>query len=338
MKILVVMRVTDAQRERLMRSAGGAELVFASGADVTAEMLRSADAVIGNMSPKRLAEAPELKWVQLGSAGVNGYTADGPLPSGTVLTNASGAYGLAISEHMLACLLFLMKNLGGYAADQAGHVWQDRGPVTSVWGSRTLVVGAGDIGTEFARRMHALGSRVTGIRRHPGEKPDCYEAVLTPDRLTECLAEADVVADCLPGTQDTAHVFDRAAFAAMKRGAYFLNVGRGGTVDSYALADALNSGRLAGASVDVTEPEPLPPEHPLWSARNVLITPHVSGGGHLYETTERIVDIAAENLSRFVSGRPLINVVDRSAGYRHHESERPVFTERTEHERNDTEE
>ena len=105
----------------------------------------------------------------------------------------------------------------------------------------------------------------------------------------------------------------------MKEGAYFLNVGRGSSVDSLALADALNSGHLAGASVDVTDPEPLPPEHPLWSAKNILVTPHISGGDHLRETKNRIIGIAADNLGRFVSGRPLRNVVDCVAGYRRFE-------------------
>ncbi len=328
MKIIIVLSVTDAQKERLVRAAEGAETVFASGAEVTPDMLRDADAVIGNLRPQKLADAPRLKWIQLGSAGTDGYTVEGVLPPGAVLTNASGAYGLAISEHMIACLLFLMKNLGKYAADQSEHLWQDHGPVTSVWGSRTLVVGAGDIGSEFAFRMNALGSRVTGIRRHPAETLEFFEAVYASERLHDCLAEADIVADCLPATKETTHLFGTEAFASMKRGAYFLNIGRGRTVDSLALADALRSGQLAGAAIDVTEPEPLPPDHPLWDAPNLLITPHVSGGNHLQETTERIVDIAAENLGRFVRGLPLCNIVDTAAGYRRYDSARPAVGEK----------
>ncbi len=319
-KILVVMQMDEDHREKLTASANGAELVFLPRREVTDELLREVDAVIGNLSPNRLGTAENLKWIQLGSAGADGYTATGVLRAGAVLTNASGAYGLAISEHMIACLLFLMKKLDRYAADQASHAWQDHGGVASVWNSRTLVVGLGDIGGEFARRMHALGSRVTGIRRHIAPKPDYLEGLYQEDRLFDCLKEADVVASCLPGTKDTYKLYDKEAFAAMKEGAYFLNVGRGSTVDSLALADALNSGHLAGASVDVTDPEPLPPDHPLWDARNILITPHISGGDHLRETKERIVAIAADNLNRFVTGRPLCNVVDLTAGYRRYES------------------
>ncbi len=318
-KILVLMRTDNEQRARLEAAANGAQLLYLPTREVTDELLGTVDAVIGNLNPARLKNARRLRWIQLGSAGADGYTEKGALPEGAVLTNASGAYGLAISEHMVACLLFLMKKLDRYAADQATHTWQDHGAVASIWNSRTLVVGLGDIGGEFARRMHALGSRVTGIRRHDAKKPDYLEAQYRPDRLFDCLGEADVVASCLPGTRETFRLYDAKAFAAMKEGAYFLNVGRGSSVDSLALADALNSGHLAGASVDVTDPEPLPPEHPLWSAKNILITPHISGGDHLRETKNRIIGIAADNLGRFVSGRPLRNVVDCVAGYRRFE-------------------
>lgn len=316
MEILVTLHIDTSQKQKLIAAAGNAELLFLPSREVTDDILSSVDAVIGNLPPKRLGTARNLKWIQLGSAGADGYTAPGILPEGAVLTNASGAYGLAISEHMIASLLFLMKNLGGYAANQAEHKWKDCGPVSSVWNSRTLVVGLGDIGGEFAGRMHALGSRVTGIRRHKAQIPEYLEALYTPDRLFDCLKDADVVASCLPGTPETRRLFSREAFAAMKEGAYFLNVGRGSSVDSLALADALNSGHLAGASVDVTDPEPLPADHPLWDARNILVTPHISGGDHLYETVERIVGIAADNLNRFVNGQELCNIVDPDAGYR----------------------
>jgi len=318
--ILVTLQIDEAQKQKLVdSSAGNAELLFLPYREVKDELLADADAIIGDLPPKMLGIARNLKWIQLGSAGADGYTAPGVLPEGAVLTNASGAYGLAISEHMIACLLFLMKNLGVYAANQAEHLWKDGGPVSSIWNSRILVVGLGDIGGEFAKRMHALGSHVTGIRRHKAPKPEYLDELHTPDRLFDCLKDADVVASCLPGTQQTRHLFDRDAFAAMKEGAYFLNVGRGSSVDSLALADALNTGYLAGASVDVTDPEPLPADHPLWNARNILITPHISGGDHLYETMERIVGIAADNLNRFVNGQKLRNIVDLDAGYRRFE-------------------
>ncbi|MDD6679258.1 MAG: D-2-hydroxyacid dehydrogenase [Firmicutes bacterium] len=315
-QILVVIPVDDSQRAGLMAAAPDAEFRFCSRGELTAQLVRGADVILGNVPPEMIRGSEKLKWLQLNSAGTNGYTDGGVLPEKVILTNASGAYGLAISEHMLGALLCIMKKLPLYIRDQDKQSWADHGPVTSIDGSRTLVVGVGDIGGEFARRMAALGSSVTGIRRHKTEKPDYLEGLYQMDRLTDCLREADIVASCLPGTKDTDHVFTAETFAAMKRGAYFLNIGRGTSVDSLALAEALNSGHLAGASVDVTDPEPLPPGHPLWTAKNLLITPHVSGGYHLQQTQQRIVEIARRNLIRFVRGEELENRVDMSLGYR----------------------
>lgn len=315
-QILVAMLVEDDHKELLKSKAEDANFSFIPAKDVTKEQVHEADIIIGNVAPELIRGTSKLKWLQLNSAGTDGYTTEGVLPKETLLTNATGAYGLAISEHMIGSLLCIMKKLHLYGADQPKHVWNDYGNVASIYGSKTLVVGFGDIGSEFAVRMHALGSQVTGIRRNKTEKPDYLEALYQMDAFYECLKTADIVATCLPGTKETYHIFDKKAFAQMKEGAFFLNVGRGSAVDSYALADALNSGHLAGASVDVTEPEPLPSDHPLWDARNLLITPHISGNYHLKETHERIVRIAADNLDRFMRGEKLRNVVDFATGYR----------------------
>lgn len=315
-QILVAMPVEDDHKELLKSKAEDANFSFIPAKDVTKEQVHEADIIIGNVAPELIKGTSKLRWLQLNSAGTDGYLSAGVLPVGTILTNATGAYGLAISEHMIGSILCIMKKLHLYGADQPKHVWNDYGNVASIYGSKTLVVGFGDIGSEFAVRMHALGSQVTGIRRNKTEKPDYLEALYQMDAFYECLKTADIVATCLPGTKETYHIFDKKAFAQMKEGAFFLNVGRGSAVDSYALADALNSGHLAGASVDVTEPEPLPSDHPLWDARNLLITPHISGNYHLKETHERIVRIAADNLDRFMRGEKLRNVVDFATGYR----------------------
>ena len=316
MKILVVLPVKEHHKELFLKSAPKAEFIYEDASKVTKDMLKDVDATIGNISPALLAGCENIKWVQLNSAGTDGYTADGVLSKDAVLTNATGAYGLAISEHMVAAVLCMMKKLDLYSSNMRTHEWKDMGPVSSVWGSKTLVVGLGDIGGEFAKRMHALGSSVTAIRRNKAESPDYVDALYQMDMLDECLKEADIVASCLPGTKETYKLYDADKFSKMKEGAFFLNIGRGTAVDSDALLNALDTGQLAGASIDVTDPEPLPKDHPLWNAKNLLITPHVSGGYHLNETFERIVAISADNLARFVSGKPLKNVVDLDTGYR----------------------
>lgn len=315
-KILVVWPVEDRHKELLERNAPEAVFTYCDKASVTEELVQEATIIIGNVPAKLLEGTKNLKWLQLNSAGADGYTTPGVLPEGAILTNGTGAYGLALSEHMLGMLLCLMKKLYLYAEDQKEHIWGDRGQVTSIYGSTTLVVGMGDIGSEFAKRMHALGSHVIGIRRNKARKPDYLDGLYQMDALDEWLEKADIVAASLPGTKDTYHVFNADTFAKMKKSAFFLNIGRGSAVDALALADALNNGQLAGAGVDVTEPEPLPKDHPLWDAKNVLITPHISGQYHLPETFERVVRIAAENLAAFRDGKELRNQVDFATGYR----------------------
>lgn len=316
MKIIVTLPVKEVHRKIFAQAAPEAEILYASGSEVTEELLDTVDAVIGNVDPEKLRGKANIRWVQLNSAGTDGYTVPGILAEGAALTNASGAYGLAIAEHMLGALLMQMKHLGAYYDSQKKKEWSDHGKVTSVYGSTVLVIGLGDIGSEFAVRVHALGGRVIGIRRNPGEKPDYLDRIASMAELDELLPQADVVACSLPGTPATYHLFDRERFAKMKDGAIFMNVGRGTTADSDALNEALRSGKLSGACVDVVEPEPLPAEHPLWEAPGLLLTPHVSGNYHLPETLERIIRISTANLKRFCQGEPLKNQVDFATGYR----------------------
>lgn len=187
-----------------------------------------------------------------------------------------------------------------------------------MYGSRVLCVGMGDIGSNFARRAHALGAEVVGVRRTVGPDtpcPDYCVRVVAQSDLDKELPEADLVALSLPGTRETTNLFDARRIALCKPGAILLNVGRGTVVDGEALAAAVHSGQLFGAAVDVTDPEPLPPDHPLWAEPNVIITPHVSGGFSLPQTVQNIVDIFIHNLKRYAAGQPLDNQVSRSRQY-----------------------
>ncbi len=278
------------------------------------EILPDADIILGNPDPKELHRCRRLKLLQTFSAGSDGYVSF--MPKGAQLTNATGSYGLAISEHMLAMLLTLMKKLHLYGKNQQECLWRDEGAVTRIDGARALVVGLGDIGGEFAKRLHALGAHTAGIRRVGKEKPEYLDELYDPTSLDLLLPEADIVALCLPNTPQTIGLMNRERIGLMKKGAYLLNVGRGGAVDMEALRDALNRELLGGAGLDVTEPEPLPADHPLWKAKNLILTPHVSGGAHLPETVNRILSIAAYNVCAVLSGEPLRNEVDFSTGYR----------------------
>lgn len=314
MNILVVMPVQPQHVRLLRESAPDAEFLFASPEQVSRDQAEWADVIIGNLKPSLLKESKRLRLMQLNSAGTDGYI--GALPEGAALTNASGAYGLAISEHMLGMMLMLLKHLHQYRDNQKHNLWKDMGNVSSVEGTRVLVVGLGDIGGDFARKAHALGAYTIGIRRTLSDKPDYLDELHQLDQLDNLLPDADVVALSLPGTPQTQNLFSKERIARMKRGAILLNVGRGSAVDTEALCDAVLEGRLGGAGLDVTQPEPLPADHRMWGIENILITPHISGNYHLQQTHDRIVQIAAENIRRLIKGEEFINIVDFSTGYR----------------------
>lgn len=316
MRILVVIPLNESEKERLQSKLPEAEYVFTTSEEVTEELVKSADIIIGNVPPKYIKESKKLKWLQLNSAGTDGYCEAGVIPEGAYLTNATGAYGLAISEHMLGMLLEIKKKLNLYYMNQKQHLWKDEGNVTSIEGSTTLVVGLGDIGRDFARKMKALGSYTIGVKRTKGQKPEYIDELYTMEALDTLLPRADVVALSLPGTKDTYHLFNKDKFNLMKKDAIILNVGRGSAIYTEDLCNALENGIISGAGLDVTEPEPLPADHRLWDVPGVVITPHISGFFHLPETLRRIVNISIENLEHFKSHEPLKNIVDFETGYR----------------------
>ncbi len=317
-RVVVTIPVQDRHKEYLEKTGAGCEFFYTSASAVTGEKIREADIIIGNINPKLLREAGRLEWMQLNSAGSDTYCAPGVLKPGVVLTNATGAYGLAISEYMVGMSFMLQNKFYRYCRNQINHLWKDEGDVTSIWGAVTLTVGLGDIGGEYAKRMKALGSYVIGVRRTKGEKPEYVDEIHTTESLDMLLPRADFVALSLPNSRGTYHIMDERRLRLMKPGAYLLNVGRGSAIDGDALCRVLEEGHLGGCAVDVTEPEPLPADHPLWDAPRMVITPHISGQYHLPETFERIDRIAGENLEKFLAGDidGMRNLVDFETGYR----------------------
>ena len=301
--ILVVMRAEPEHLALLAEAAPGARVVRQSVKDLKPEQVEQADVVVGNLPAAFLPHMRKARLLQLNSAGV------GPeylklresLPE-LVLCCASGAYGQAISEHMLASLLALMKRLHQYRDGQKTGRWESRGSVVSPRGMNVLILGLGDIGGRFAKIMQPFDAQVIGIRRRPSAPPEGVARVATMEELDSLLPWADVIAMALPDTEDTRQVMDARRFRMIKPGSYFLNVGRGASVDQDALLDALRTGRLAGASIDVTTPEPCPATIPL-AGRNLLLTPHISGAYHLRQTLDNIHAIAAHNIRALPTGR-----------------------------------
>ncbi len=320
MNVLVLIPTDDEMKGKIKSSAPDYEYRFIDDAlfknTATQEDADWADIILGNVNPGFIKANGKLRWLQTNSAGVEPYIKDGVLSKGTALTNASGAYGLAIAEHMLGMHLEIIKKLELYRDNQKAAKWESCGSVKSISGATVLVLGMGDIGGEYAKRVKALGATVIGMRRTKREKPDYVDELITQEELDRALPQADVVAMSLPGTPQTVNIISRERISKMKEGAVILNVGRGNAIDLDALSDALENGKLMGAGLDVTEPEPLPKEHRLWEIPSAVITPHIAGFFHLKQTHDKIVEIMAENLRRFVSGDELINQVDFAAGYR----------------------
>ncbi len=269
----------------------------------------------GNINPDKLINHKNLKWMQTHSAGVNHYINE-EFPKNTILTNSTGAYGLAIAEHMLALHLSLTKKLNLYRDNQHRHEWKSQGIVRSVASSTVLVIGLGDIGCNYAQKVKALGAHVIGVRRTDLRKPDYVDELYLNEEIETLLPRADVVAVALPGTKKTEKIIDADKISLMKNDAIIINVGRGNAIDTEALCDALLSDKLYGAALDVTDPEPLPKEHRIWDIPNVIITPHIAGGFHMQEIIDEIYNLFIVNLENFLQGKPMKNVVDFEQGYR----------------------
>jgi phosphoglycerate dehydrogenase-like enzyme len=262
----------------------------------------------------------KLRWVQSPAVGVGSLLYPELLASSVVITSARGIRARSIAEHVLMVTIALARRLPHAMRAQAAHHWaQDEleGPSSDVRildGTRMGIVGLGAIGVELARIAAPFGFRVSAIRRRPDQpRPDGVEEVWPPERLLDLLSQSDVVIVAAPHTLETRRLIGRSEVAAMKRGAYLVNVARGKMIDDEAVIEALREGRLGGAALDVFTSEPLDPASPYWDLSNVIVTPHTSGSMQDYWTP--LVALFAENLRRFDAGHNLINVVDKVAGY-----------------------
>lgn len=253
--------------------------------------------------------APGLRWIQAIGSGVGQYVACRLPEAGVTLTNGAGIGSPPIAEWVLARILQVYKNLPRHDEQRARHHWE-MALGDLFMGSTVTIVGLGAIGREVARRCRPFGVHLIGVRRtyRPGLTSPDVDELCGPDDLHTVLARSDVVVAAAPGTDDNEDLFDEAAFAAMKPGALFVNVGRGTLVDERALVGALRSGHLRAAAIDVARREPLPADDPLWSAPNLFVSPHSSASGSGY--MERAFDLFVANFARHVNGEPLENVVD----------------------------
>lgn len=284
----------------------------------TDEELARAEVIVGFPPIHRLHVARKLKWLQIPWSGADGYADHPDFPAHVILTNATGAFGRPIAEYALAGVLTLMRRFHQYRDCQHRQLWQRQGDELSPSGKEVLILGAGDIGTHTARLFRPFGCHITGVRRVTRQCPPEFDAMVTLDQAEALLPGADIVICALPNTPLTQGWLNRERLSRLKPNAILVNVGRGTLIDHYALAQLLEEEKLYGAVLDVTDPEPLPEEHPLWRCRNALITPHVSGQTFqgLSHKEEYFLRVCRENLRRYLRGEELLNRVDLTTGYR----------------------
>jgi len=323
-KKIVILAFGPAYVARLQPAAPGVELVAITNRN-DASAAAGADAIIGSCNPALIAASKEVRWIHALSAGVEDcVSVPAVRERNLLLTNNQHVSAAPIAEHGIALMLALGRKLDTYVREQSAGRWSPLGrsalgpgqavnTMQVINGKTALVVGLGGIGTEFAKRAHALGMKVTATRNSGRTGPDFVSYVGGPEELLSLAKDADVIFNALPLTPATTDLFDAKFFAVLKPSAFVINVGRGKTIVTSALIDALTSGRLAGAGLDVTEPEPLPADHPLWKAPNVIITPHVAARSDL--PPEKAFAVVYENIRRYAAGEKMLSVVDLERGY-----------------------
>lgn len=311
MKTWVLTELTQAQKDRLPK---GYEYIFSETMDQ--QEIEDVEVIVGRPPFDLLPYAKKLKLLQLDSAGSEHYCKAGLLPEGCLLTNATGSFGLTISEYLICTILMLMRNMNLYVRNQEQAKWQVEGPIYSIYGSTFLIVGLGNLGIEFAKRIKALGGHTMGIKKHVEHSVEYIDELYTMEQIKDVLPKADVVVMALPSTKETKKSFHGEYFDIMKKSAIWANVGRGDVVDTMDVVNAVKEKKILGAVLDVCDIEPIPADHPIWKEENIIITPHISGTFQLPKTKDIFVDILCENLEALQNDRLLRNIVDIEEGYR----------------------
>ena len=311
--------LTPAYEKQLREAAArnGCEIIFFPTSRAAEGNVDDCTILYGHPSQKVVASAKNLKWFACCWAGVDHFCRDELYQDPScLLTNSSGIYGTTIAEHSVMVTLMLLRRQMEYTEIIREGGWRVlEGGIHSLHGARVTCLGTGDIGTEFARRVRVFHpAKLVGLNRSGRANAD-FDAVYPVAELDRLLPETDLLFMSLPSVSDTVNILNAERMAELPKGAYVVNVGRGTAIDQNALIAALDSGHLAGAALDVVVPEPLPADHPLRKAKNLLLTPHVAGNMTLGYTCERNVALFCENLENYAAGRPMHHLVDRRKGY-----------------------
>ena len=315
-KILLAAKLAPEEVDAIRRAGRNVEIVVPRDAAEALAAAAEAEVILGEPPVEAIRAARKLKWVQHWAAGVERLPRE-LMQHPCVLTNMQRVFAPVIAETVFALLLGLTRGLVQASVPNFRLRKWDRGanvPLEDLFQKTLGVVGLGGIGSEVARRAHhGFGMKVLAVDPKPLPRPDFVAELREPAWLPEMAPQVDVLVSCAPHTRETERMFGEALFRGLKKTAYFVNVSRGALVDQVALARALKEGWIRGAGLDVTTPEPLPPEDPLWDCPNLVITPHTSGAAPI--RLVRLVALVAENVRRYSSGLALLNVVDEERGY-----------------------
>jgi phosphoglycerate dehydrogenase-like enzyme len=314
-RVVCAEKLTSAELEQIRAAAPNIDLVVAGDRSDLKEKARDAEVILGVVDAETVLNARQLKWVQTWHAGVE------TLPKGLmehhcVLTNMQRVFAPVIAESAIAMMLSLTRGLAQSSIPNFKQRKYSRVEIAleDLYGKTLGLVGLGGIGTETAQRVHhGFNMKVLALDAKPLPRPEFVAELHEPGWLMQMVPQADILMSAAPLTKETQKMFNEAVFRKMKRTAYFINVSRGGLVDQEALAQALKQEWIRGAGLDVTTPEPLPPDHFLWDCPNLVITPHNSG--YAPSRQIRLIALVAENVRRYASGLPLLNVVDKVRGY-----------------------
>jgi phosphoglycerate dehydrogenase-like enzyme len=304
----------ESYREKLQAYAPNLEIKNCKSTDEFRQELADANIVFGFLSREEFVTARQLRWILASAAGIDEILFPELVEGPVVLTNMQRMYSPTISESVIGMLITLTRRLHDYARLDQERKWDPLPGLRDVSGMTMGIVGMGGIGTDTAYRAHfGFHMRILGTDPKPLPKPTFVAELHSPEWLPKMVPQVDVLVSAAPHTPITHHMFNEEIFGLMKPSAYFINVSRGWLVDTPALVSALRDQRIAGAALDVTEPEPLPSDHPLWTAGNIFISPHTCAKGNV--STTNSMDLFCENVRRYASGLPLLNVVDKKRGY-----------------------
>ncbi len=310
--LMAAARPTEETLRLLADVPSEVELRFLPEGEDLADHVEGVEVIYGHVDEEALSRADQLRWVQSHSTGVDSMMYPAFRRSDVILTSLGGALTTVVAEHAVALLLALIRNLHLQRDLQSEKRWQLIVP-GELQGATVGILGFGRIGRAVASRLSAFGADIMALDPVPKDRPDHVPRIDGVDWLPEFLAQSGAVVVTCPSTPQTRRMLSHDQFALMPDGSYLVNVSRGDVVDEKALVAAIRSGTLAGAGIDVTDPEPCPQDSPLWTEPNVILTPHSAGWSH--RLGERKIGWFARNLRRCVEGRPLLGVVDKERGW-----------------------